>query len=310
MLTEKQLEERKRGIGSSEIAAVAGLSPYAGPIDVWRAKVEGLRVEETPAMRRGTLLEPVIAQMYADETSAALELSDTLFHPSRPPALATPDRIAQKDGERWVLEIKTANLRMLDQWGEPGTDEVPQQYLAQVAWEMSCAGLERADLAVLIAGDEFRVYHLRRDAELEEMLHEEAERFWRDYVLTGQPPPIDGSDSCARWLAERYPLNRSPLLEATPEAEALALAYRKAREVREAAEEREQHARNQLCALIGDAEGLAGTFGKLTWKRSKDSARVDWEAVAKAAGAPANLIQQHTTLKPGPRVFRPTWKKG
>ena len=35
MLTAEQIELRKTGVGSSDIGAVAGLSPYASPLDVW-----------------------------------------------------------------------------------------------------------------------------------------------------------------------------------------------------------------------------------------------------------------------------------
>lgn len=309
MLTDEQKEIRKLGIGGSEIGAVAGLSPYAGPIDVWRAKVEGYSLEETKPMKRGRILEPALADWYAEDTGALLEVAPTLRHPTSAVALATPDRFASLAGERWVLELKTANFRTLHQWGEAGTDEVPQHYLAQVAWEMACADLERADLAVLIAGDDFRVYRIQRDREMEAMLLEEAERFWKDYVLTRTPPPIDGSASCADWLAEKYPTHRAPLLEATPEAEHLALELRRARDTGERWESEAQQLRNQLQALIGDAEGVTGSFGRITWKQSKGRTVIDWEAVAKAAGASSDLIKQFTTTKPGPRVFRPTWKE-
>ena len=38
-----------------------------------------------------------------------------------------------------------------------------------------------------------------------------------------------------------------------------------------------------------------------TWKNNKDSIKTDWEAVAKALQAPADLIAEHTTTKPGNR---------
>lgn len=309
MLTEEQQAIRRTGIGGSEIGAVVGLSPYAKPIDVWRAKVEGHILEETKPMKRGRILEPALADWYAEDTGATLEFAPTLRHPSSLIAVATPDRFASLAGERWVLELKTANFRTLSQWGEAGTDKVPKHYLAQVAWEMACADLERADLAVLVAGDDFRIYHLRRDRELEAMLLEEAEKFWRDYVLTKTPPPVDGSDSFEDWLLARYPAHQSGLLEATPEAEALARELRAAQEALEPNEARLDAAKNQLRALIGDAEGLVGSFGKITWRKSKDSERTDWEAVAKAAGVTPELIKQFTTIKPGPRVLRPYWKK-
>lgn len=309
MLTEEQQAIRATGIGSSEIGIIAGLSRWGSPIDIWRRKVEGWRPEETAAMRRGHLLEPVIAQLYAEETGAELSEPGTMRHPTSKVALATPDRIATADGrEPWVVEIKTASIRMLHEWGETGTDEVPPHYLAQVAWEMACADLDRAEVAVLIAGDDLRIYRLLRDRDLEGHLLEIAERWWRDYVVTRKPPPVDGSDSAAQWIAERYPEHRAPMLEATPEADAMARALRDARTRREQAERDEKELRQRLEQLIGEAEGLAGAWGRISWRRSKDRLVTDWEQVAREAGATEEIIQRHTAARPGSRVFRPTWR--
>ncbi|MCI0569281.1 MAG: YqaJ viral recombinase family protein, partial [Myxococcaceae bacterium] len=300
---------RRRGIGGSEIGAVAGLSPYATPLDVWRAKVEGTSVPETTAMRRGRLLEPAVAEWYAEETGASLRSVGTLQHPTRPIALATPDRLASLRGEDRVLEIKTSGLRAAERWGRPGTDEVPPHYLAQVAWEMAVTGLPQADLAVLIAGEDFRVYHFERDAELEGYLFELAERFWVDHVEARRPPALDGSEAARRWLHERYPVERGPVRAAGPEAERWADVLREATARAGAEDLRAEEAKNHLKALIGDAEGLVGRFGTVRWTRSRSSTRTDWEAVARSLGAGEELVRAHTTVVPGPRVFRPSWKE-
>src|SRR4051812_24779541 len=130
-LTPDQLKMRLSGIGGSEIAVVVGISPYAGFIDVWAVKVEGRVFEGNAATRRGQILEPAVAAWYAEETGAQLREVGTIRHPTREIALATPDRIATLAGSERLVEIKTANLRQIDKWGEPGTDEVPAQYLAQ-----------------------------------------------------------------------------------------------------------------------------------------------------------------------------------
>lgn len=72
-LTEKQLEFRRNGIGSSDIAAIVGLSRYRKPIDVYADK-RGLTEPqpETPAMKAGSRMEPVTAQYFQDATGANL----------------------------------------------------------------------------------------------------------------------------------------------------------------------------------------------------------------------------------------------
>jgi hypothetical protein len=50
--------------------------------------------------------------------------------------------------------------------------------------------------------------------------------------------------------------------------------------------------RNQIEARIGGAPGITGEFGKITWKKTKDSARVDWRKVADESMRIAQLVVQ------------------
>lgn len=306
-LSPEQKKLRKQGIFGSEIAAVLGLSPYATPLDVWRSKVEGLEIEETAPMKRGRILEPAIADWYAEDTGAVLSEVGTLVHPTRKLIGATPDRIARFDDHAKVLEIKSANSRMADKWGEAGTDDVPQHYIPQVQLEMGCAGLPLADLAVLIGGDDFRIYHLAFDPELFGMMADAAEKFWVDHVKTGIPPPLDGSDSCADWLKAKYPADRAPILNAPPEAAQWAEQLRNAKVLSAQAEAQEKEARNQLVAMIGDAAGIKGDGWSISYKKGKGRESIDWKAVAAEAGVSAALIQRHTKTTEF-RTFRPTFK--
>ena len=79
-------------------------------------------------------------------------------------------------------------------------------------------------------------------------------------------------------------------------------------EQRERIDAAEKEVRAALEECIGGASGLdGGATGRVTWKAGAPRHTTDWEAVAWAAGATDALIAQHTTTKPGPRIFRPTW---
>lgn len=308
-LTEAQLALRRTGISGSEVGAVLNLSPWSKPIDVWAAKVEGRELEETEPMRRGRILEPAVAAWYAEDTGAELRECGTIRHPSSSVLMATPDRIARfAGGEERVVELKTAGFRMADRWGESGTDQVPSFYLLQTAAEMACAQLDRADLAVLIAGDDFRIYPLTRDPELEAMIIEACERFHRDYVLTRKPPPPDASDSYSEWLHARYSYAGETLLQADTEAEKWAQALFQARADKEDSETREKLARQHLENAIGSSYGMQGAGWKITWGETKGKPSINWEAIAKEAQIAPSLIAQHTKRQ-GYRQFRPTLDK-
>ena len=57
------LNERRKGIGGSDVAAIIGLSPWTTPLDIYEQKLGiALPSEETEAMYWGTALEPAIRQ--------------------------------------------------------------------------------------------------------------------------------------------------------------------------------------------------------------------------------------------------------
>src|SRR3954471_5849993 len=122
-LTEEQLRLRMQGVGGSEIGAVAGLSPFATPLDVYATKVgERPPLEENHHMRRGRILEPAIAAWWAEETGAEqMREPGTLKSSTHPLVIATPDRAALIQGELAGCEIKAPG-QYARGWGAAGTD--------------------------------------------------------------------------------------------------------------------------------------------------------------------------------------------
>lgn len=310
-LTPEQKAFRASGMGGTDVAELA----LGSPLKVYAKKVDGLEVEDNLAMLIGRSMEPGLRAIYQAQTGALLYGPSMVQHPKHPVAIGSLDDSGQRDGEPRVIEYKTANAFVAGQWGE-GADDVPERYLIQCQWYCGITGLDRADLAVLLGGSDFRVYTLNADPELFGMLLEQAERFWKDNVQAKRPPPVDGSDFSREWLDKRFKADRAGVLvPADDQSERWAMLYRFARERREAAENEEAEARNQLCAVIGDAGGMAGSGWRISWKRNKPSNKTDWETLAREAlkRLPAddqlNLLKSHTAEKPGARVFRPTFKE-
>lgn len=306
-LTPQQLEQRRSGIGSSDIAAICGLSRWAAPIDVFLDKVNGTNnVANTIPLRMGHALEPLIAELYAERTTHTLEQCGTIVHPVRTWQLATPDRLAHViTGARKVVECKKAWDS--NGWGEEGTDQVPPDYLVQVQWQLDVTGLYDADIAVLM-GHRFAIYSVRRDDELCAQLRDAAENFWRAHVLTKEPPPVDGSEGFKRYLSDKYGTHDRTVLDADEHMESVAAKLESVVRDLGRLEKEEARLKNLLREFIGDSYAVKGACWKATWGKCKDGKKVDWEAVAKAAGATDALIAQHTAPKPGHRTLRFTWK--
>ena len=295
-------------IGGSDAGVLVGMDKYRQPIDIFSRIVNGTETTQTKPMRRGILLEPVIRELFRDETQLELRGPRSLRSPRHAFARASLDDVAVRDGEEIVVEYKSANVRMLHEWGEPGTDEVPRQYLCQVQWYMAMSGMHSADLAALIGGDDLRIYEIDEDKELQEMLFDAAAKFWTDHVLTGIPPAPDASEGYARFLKARFPKETLPMIRADDVACEWARKLRDAEEALEMAEQAKEEARQALIATIGPASGLEGPDFRISYKQSKGRASTDWAAVCQESKVPQTLIDRHTKRSPY-RVFKPTWSK-
>lgn len=299
MLNAAQLEARLSGIGGSDAAAVCGLNPYKSPVDVWLEKVgRGEPVEENERMHWGNVLEDVVAQEYARRTGRKVRRRNNQFrHRQHEFMLGNIDRDVV--GERRLLECKTADKWTLSQWGEPGSDEAPEYYLVQVAHYLAVLDYEVADLAVLIGGNDFRIYTIERDRELEEGLIERCADFWHSFVIPGiEPPPSSLADCKTLW-----PRDVKAAVEATPEVEA---AVERLRALKAALKQGEAEL-DELEVLIkghmgAAAELLIGADGRklATWKCSKDSTRIDTKALE--AELP-DVVRAYQKTVPGSRRF-------
>ncbi len=208
---EEWLAGRKKGIGSSDISGIVGADPYKTALDVWLDKTGRDRVGiETRPMRLGLKLEPIILGEFIEETGLDA-VRDGVFarHATCPIALATPDaKLVERPAG---VELKAPGLRQSAHWGRSWGNEYPEQYLCQVAWQMAVLDRDEWYLAALLGGQDFRVYHIHRDRELEAGLIEAAERFWRDHVVADRAPALDDSDTARRFVESRFPLSRGPL---------------------------------------------------------------------------------------------------
>src|SRR5258706_10338197 len=92
-LSAVQLEQRVRGVGSSEAAAALGLSQWKTAYDLWLEKRgEAEEKESSEEMAMGHLLEPVIAQLYeAQHDAQVAKVTQTYTHPELHWLMATPD---------------------------------------------------------------------------------------------------------------------------------------------------------------------------------------------------------------------------
>jgi putative phage-type endonuclease len=310
---EAWLAARREHITSSDLSAIMGLpDAYGSPMGVYLEKKSLLEKGEAPTyLEAGLRLQPVILEWYADKRQVAIEHSDpyALEVCEAHPILAASLDARWHTEDRRPVDAKNVRIKRPDEWGPDGTDEIPGRYIVQLHAQMLCTGvLSEAELATLFAGADPGWFRVPYDAEIGAAIIDAAETFWTKHVAADVPPPVDGSDEWRRFLASRREKGAG-FVEATPDADRWAEQLRRARAEGESAEGLEAEARNHLAALIGDAAGMTGAWGRISFKATKGTGRIDWEALARELGATPEQIAKFTTTKAGSRVFRPTFRE-
>jgi putative phage-type endonuclease len=279
------MEIRKTGIGSSEVAAVMGLNPWVSAYDVWLEKTGQIEpFAGNEATEWGNVLEPHILARYEKKTGRKLLVNRLLDgsqrtqrHSSRTWQLATPD--ATVDGEPRLVEAKDVGLRMAKDWGDEYTDNVPEYYLVQVMWQMSTLVLPVADVAALI-DRKLRIYEVPFDPELEELLLTRVESFWTKNVMAGNAPEMKATDRTLEYVKRRWNRETAPMRAANEWEISTARKIIDARESAKLYDQIDEQLSLQFKASIGDSEGIAGPGWQATWKKAKDSYKTDWESIA------------------------------
>ncbi len=267
------LAARRRGIGGSDLAAILGMDPRRSPLGVYYDKLGQLPDENVgEAAEWGVLLEDVVARQFGRKTGLDVRPSPGILgHPDRPWQIANVDRLVAPEPDAEpdaLLEVKTASAFLDDQWDRDGDPEqVPDRAALQVHHYLGVTGFDRAHVAVLIGGQRYRSYLVRRDDELIEHLTSIEAEFW-DRVLRRRPPPADGSKATTELLGHLYDVQPDlvRVLDAA-EVEPLLEVRAVAKAAEKAAKQHADEAENVIKTLLGEAEvGVVDGRPVVTWK--------------------------------------------
>lgn len=311
---EAWLAERRKGIGGSDVAGIMGLSPWATPVTVWLDKTgRAAPKEETEAMRIGTELEGFVARRYEQETGRTVQRYNTMLHDGC--LLGNLDRLVVKEGEKVAShkqEIRTDTLLECKTSSREWDGEVPVYYQTQVQHYMGlCHALKVADVAVLFLGKKhFEVYRVERDQAVIDHIQKHLRAWWERHVVNDEmPKPTSEADCKLLWARS----NPGKSVESSEEIAAKIERYRDLKATEKEIKDEIAATQSDICAAMGDAETICDATGKplVTWKSPKDTAKTDWEKLARWMYAqehtttelPATYIEKFTESKPGARRF-------
>lgn len=192
------LNLRFNGLGGSDVAAAMGLSKWRTPTELYLEKVNKVSdYEESQPAEWGKRLEDVVARAYAEKTGNRIRRRNAILtNPAYPWLFANVDRLII--GKKKGLEVKTASTYVQRDWGDEGTDEVPDYYKTQAYVYMLVTGYRSWDFAVLMGGNDFRIYSVEFNERIGERVLAETRAFWYDHVLAQLPPPPVNLDDVRR----------------------------------------------------------------------------------------------------------------
>ncbi len=262
------LAERRKFIGGSDSAKALGISKWGGPLDVYFDKRgESEPLDDNPAMYWGRVLEPIVRDEYARRSGQCITYGEGILRSEAYPFMGANLDGRGADGR--VVEIKTA--RSADGWGDEGSADIPADYIAQVTHYMVVTGAQLADVAVLIAGSDFRVYTIPLDRELADLLIEAERELWQRIERGEPPPPSSASD-----IAKLYRYANGQPIEAPESILRAYEALREARQAQKQAGELVETLESEIKAYMQANDTLTSAGRVLaTWKQRKASERLD-----------------------------------
>ena len=294
----EKFPNRNEYMGCSELAAAVGVNPWKTPLDVYLEKtgqVPRTDLSDNEAVYFGHVLEDVVAQEFSRRQGFKVQRqSAEIVHPRLPFLRGHIDR--RIVGRRAGLECKTAGIRQAQHYGEIGTDEVPTHYLVQCAAYLSITGWDEWHLAVLIGGQDFRVYKIPRDEGLIATLEARAEQFWQ--AVQDRTPPDASTLAGASLL---WPQDSGATVTATPEQAELVRQLRAHRAAIKATEAVADDIELEIKKALGEAATLLSPDGQplATW-RTQEARRFSTSAFAEAHPDLYEQFRPTTTS----RVFR------
>ena len=183
------METRTHFIGASDVPAILGLSPWRTAYEVWLEKTGRLEDKaESAAMSAGKKLEAAVLD-WAEEQLGPLKRDVTAAIPTTP-ILCHPDAMTQ-GGQ--PVEAKTSGItgRLYGEWGEPGTDEIPDYYVIQCLVQLEACKAEVCHVPALLGGRGFVLYRVPASSSLQQHIVEHCCQWWNKHVEGDTPPPLE-----------------------------------------------------------------------------------------------------------------------
>lgn len=187
------LQERKKGIGSSDISAILGIDEFKTPLDVFLDKTgrseDHYSDTQLDDMDRGHWLEIPLIEWLSKETNKDFKHNTDIFINENPIFRCTPDAVFNDE----IAEAKSTKLFQKD---------VSDKWFLQAQWQLGVTGFTYA-YVVWLNGSLKRDYkEYKRDDELIDKMQFKALEFWNNHILKDEAPQATNTSDIKKLLKE------------------------------------------------------------------------------------------------------------
>lgn len=262
------LRDRQTGIGGTDIAAIAGVG-FRSAAEVYAEKIGSPEDRgPLPIMRLGLALESHNADLYAERFLGPDDalLTPGLVRTASPDwQFATFDRLAshRRPGETdafRVVELKYVRW-FGDQWGDDGSDMIPDAYSIQATWQHAVAlakypsrKLEQPHLAALDSSGEQRVFTVQYSDRLAALLLDLANDFWQRVLRREEVGPDWRHPLSDKIADEVATVRANTMVRLDDEAQTFADQMDEAAALKARSEKVYKFAKGKLREILGDRE--------------------------------------------------------
>ncbi len=302
-------EERRAGIGGSDVGSIMGANPYCSPIQVYKEKVGELPPPSMNfAMEWGSRLEDVVCIKYAedkklfyddkadcvdnwkkipnyrDSYNGILYIPHTVRSKKHDWAYAHPDGLVghnNKDNEITGIEIKTVSEGIYRKYWAEG--EIPPYQYYQVVWYSMITGINKWTMVGFVphlrnSQNPIMLHEIEVDFDTQNRVWKQVKYFW-DCVQNKTPPELERySEKDIKIL---YPENSVDLIQSNKSIHDKCTELAEIREAIKPLVEREELAKNAIKAYMGHCGRLLSDEGNeiATFKSGKARVTVDYKSI-------------------------------
>ena len=295
-------EERRAGIGGTDVGAIMGANPYRSPIACWKDKLGQMPpVELNHAMEWGSLLEDVIGKKYCDNNNLFFSSVEnctgapdytegfngvmfkptTIRHSDYDWAYAHPDFYVWNGKERTGIEVKTVSEGIYRKYWAEG--EVPPWQYYQVVWYSMVTNINHWTVVgfaphLRLTVDPMLIHDIEIEEDTKLKVWHKVKYFW-ECVQNEKPPELE--EYKEQDIKLLYPESNSDMATSTQRIDTLVRNLFSVREELKPLIATEESLKNEIKAHMQKCGRLIAEDGSevATYKSPKARVTVDYKGM-------------------------------